>query len=58
MGYYRSLMRGEYSMAAGQTREHMGTDFTEGSIMPMLLRFMLPFLLASILNSILLTGYV
>ena len=39
-------------MAAGQTREHMGTDFTEGSIMPMLLRFMLPFLLASILNSI------
>ncbi len=39
-------------MAAGQTREHMGTDFTEGSIMPMLLRFMLPFLLASILNSL------
>ena len=30
----------------------MGTDFTEGSIMPMLLRFMLPFLLASILNSL------
>lgn len=30
----------------------MGTDFTEGPIMPMLLRFMLPFLLASLLNSL------
>jgi len=30
----------------------MGTDFTEGSIMPMLLRFMSPFLIASILNSL------
>ena len=39
-------------MSSGQLREHMGTDFTEGSIMPMLLRFMLPFLLASILNSL------
>ena len=39
-------------MRSGQVREHMGTDFTEGAIMPMLLRFMLPFLLASILNSL------
>ncbi len=39
-------------MRTGQLRDHMGTDFTEGSIMPMLLRFMLPFLLASILNSL------
>ncbi len=39
-------------MKTRQLREHMGTDFTEGSIMPMLLRFMLPFLLASILNSL------
>ena len=30
----------------------MGTDFTEGKIFPMLLKFMLPFLLASILNSL------
>ncbi len=35
-----------------EQRSHMGSDFTEGSIMPMLLRFMLPFLLASILNSL------
>ena len=39
-------------MATEQSRRHMGTDFTEGSIMPMLLKFMLPFLIASILNSI------
>ena len=39
-------------MSSGQLRDHMGTDFTEGSIMPMLLRFMLPFLIASILNSL------
>ena len=39
-------------MRTGQLQDHMGTDFTEGSIMPMLLRFMLPFLLASILNSL------
>ena len=39
-------------MKSERLRDHMGTDFTEGSIMPMLLRFMLPFLLASILNSI------
>ena len=39
-------------MQQGRLRGHMGTDFTEGSIMPMLLRFMLPFLLASILNSL------
>lgn len=30
----------------------MGTDFTEGPIIPMLLRFALPFLLASILNNL------
>ena len=41
-----------HTMASNQLRSHMGTDFTEGSIMPMLLRFMLPFLLASILNSL------
>ncbi len=39
-------------MRAAQQRGYMGSDFTEGSIMPMLLRFMLPFLLASILNSL------
>ena len=39
-------------MRQEQLRDHIGTDFTEGSIMPMLLRFMLPFLLASILNSL------
>lgn len=39
-------------METEQARRHMGTDFTEGSIMPMLLRFMLPFLVASILNSL------
>ena len=33
-------------------KKHLGTDFTEGSIFPMLLRFMLPFLVANILNSI------
>ena len=30
----------------------MGTDFTEGKVFPMLIRFMLPFMLANILNSI------
>ena len=30
----------------------IGTDFTEGRIMPMLLKFFLPFLLANLLNSI------
>ena len=35
-----------------KTAKVMGTDFTEGRIFPMLLRFMLPFLLASILNSL------
>jgi putative MATE family efflux protein len=39
-------------MGIERQRNHIGTDFTEGSIMPMLLRFMLPFLLASILNSL------
>lgn len=33
-------------------RKVMGTDFTEGKIFPMLIRFMLPFLIANILNSI------
>ena len=44
--------KGAATTAAERVRTHMGTDFTEGSIMPMLLRFMLPFLLASILNSV------
>lgn len=36
-----------------QTRtKSMGTDFTQGRIMPMLLKFFLPFLLANLLNSI------
>ena len=36
-----------------QTRtKSMGTDFTQGPIMPMLLKFFLPFLLANLLNSI------
>ena len=35
-----------------KTEKLMGTDFTEGKIFPMLLKFMLPFLLASILNSL------
>ena len=39
-------------MEQQKTKKVMGTDFTEGSIFPMLLRFMLPFLLASILNSL------
>ena len=39
-------------MATELRRGHMGTDFTEGRIMPMLLKFMLPFLIASILNSL------
>lgn len=39
-------------MATELRRGHMGTDFTEGPIMPMLLKFMLPFLIASILNSL------
>ena len=30
----------------------MGTDFTEGKIMPLLLRFLVPFLLANLLNSL------
>ena len=30
----------------------LGTDFTKGEIMPLLLRFMVPFLLANLLNSI------
>lgn len=30
----------------------LGTDFTEGAVMPMLLRFFVPFLLANLLNSI------
>ena len=35
-----------------KTAKVMGTDFTEGKIFPMLVKFMLPFLLASILNSL------
>ena len=35
-----------------KTEKVMGTDFTEGKIFPMLVKFMLPFLLASILNSL------
>lgn len=40
------------SESSQATKKVMGTDFTEGRIMPMLLRFMLPFLLASLLNSL------
>ncbi len=32
--------------------KRLGADFTEGAVMPMLLRFFLPFLLANLLNSI------
>lgn len=32
--------------------KRLGTDFTEGAVMPMLLHFFLPFLLANLLNSI------
>ena len=30
----------------------LGTDFTQGKIFPLLFRFMLPFMLANILNSL------
>ncbi|MBR4954234.1 MAG: MATE family efflux transporter, partial [Oscillospiraceae bacterium] len=33
-------------------KKYIGTDFTSGRIMPMLLRFFLPFLLANMLNSL------
>lgn len=33
-------------------KKSMGTDFTQGAIMPMLLKFLIPFLLANLLNSI------
>lgn len=33
-------------------KERMGTDFTKGAMMPVLLKFMFPFLLANLLNSI------
>ncbi|MCD7852791.1 MAG: MATE family efflux transporter [Oscillospiraceae bacterium] len=33
-------------------RPAMGTDFTSGAVMPLLLRFFLPFLLANLLNSL------
>lgn len=33
-------------------QKQIGTDFTQGSMMPMMLRFMLPFLLANLLNSV------
>lgn len=39
-------------MRRSSSDQIIGTDFTEGSIMPLLARFMLPFLLASILNSL------
>ena len=39
-------------METQKTVKVMGTDFTEGKIFPMLLKFMLPFLLACILNSL------
>jgi len=35
-----------------RTGETMGMDFTDGAILPMLLRYFLPFLLANLLNSI------
>lgn len=34
------------------TKKQLGLDFTEGPILPLLLRFCLPFLLANILNSL------
>lgn len=39
-------------MKTKQLKGTMGLDFTEGAIMPMLLRYFLPFLLANLLNSI------
>ena len=33
-------------------RQAIGTDFTQGAMMPVLLKFMFPFLLANLLNSI------
>ena len=35
-----------------EQKEVMGTDLTQGSMMPVLLKFMFPFLLANLLNSI------
>ncbi len=40
------------SLSSTAKRSTLGTDFTEGAILPLLLRFMVPFLLASILNSL------
>jgi len=37
---------------AAAEKDHIGTDFTQGPVMPLLVRFLLPFLLASILNSL------
>ena len=39
-------------MTAPAQRNAIGTDFTQGEAMPLLLRFFLPFLLANLLNSI------
>lgn len=39
-------------MSEQSKTKSMGRDFTTGSVMPMLLRFFLPFLLASVLNSV------
>ena len=39
-------------MTAPAQRNAIGTDFTQGEVMPLLLRFFLPFLLANLLNSI------
>lgn len=36
----------------GEEKRAIGTDFTEGRVMPLLLRFLLPFLLANLLNSV------
>ena len=46
-GMAKGPAAGEQALKSG-----IGTDFTQGPIMPMLLRFLLPFLLANLLNSI------
>ena len=39
-------------MTAATPKISMGTDFTQGEVMPLLFKFFLPFLLANLLNSI------
>ena len=42
----------KYNMSEAAKKKTIGMDFTEGAIMPLLLRFFLPFLAANILNSL------